>query len=153
MKYQLNDLYQQVILEHSKRPRFKGLEKTGYKVLRLKNPVCGDDVTVECRLNQDATLTVHHQGSGCSICCASASVMCELSNKKTTDEVKKYIITFYKLIKGEINQEEAEILEDGVAFSNVHNFPPRIKCATLPWLALESILNGNEGDQDVEEES
>lgn len=146
----INDLYRQVIMDHYKSPRNKGLkEGEGYHNLRLKNPSCGDDVTIQAKLENGIITSIRHEGSGCSICCSSASVMSEVLKGKTIEEAKAIIEDFYALIKGEeVKNEDA--LEDAIAYQGVANFPARVKCATISWRALGAILEGQSGEKDVE---
>lgn len=146
----INDLYRQVIMDHYKSPRNKGLkEGEGYHNLRLKNPSCGDDVTIQAKLENGVITSIRHEGSGCSICCSSASVMSEVLKGKTIEEAKAIIEDFYALIKGEEVKDE-DALEDAIAYQGVANFPARVKCATISWRALGAILEGQSGEKDVE---
>ncbi len=146
----INDLYRQVIMDHYKSPRNKGLkEGEGYHNLRLKNPSCGDDVTIQAKLENGIITSIRHEGSGCSICCSSASVMSEVLKGKTIEEAKAIIEDFYALIKGEEVKDE-DALEDAIAYQGVANFPARVKCATISWRALGAILEGQSGEKDVE---
>ena len=147
----INDLYRQVIMEHYKYPRNKGLkEEDGYVNLRLKNPSCGDDVTIQAKIENDLITGIRHEGTGCSICCSSASVMSEVLKGKTIKEAEAIINDYYNLIKGEEVLDE-DSLDEAIAYRGVANFPARVKCATLAWRALGAILQGQKGEQDVEE--
>lgn len=147
----INDLYRQVIMEHYKSPRNKGLkEEDGYVNLRLKNPSCGDDVTIQAKIENDLITGIRHEGTGCSICCSSASVMSEVLKGKTVKEAEAIINDYYNLIKGEEVLDE-DSLDEAIAYRGVANFPARVKCATLAWRALGAILQGQKGEQDVEE--
>lgn len=147
----INDLYRQVIVEHYKNPRNKGLkEGPEYRSLRLKNPSCGDDVTIQVKTNDNIVEEVHHNGSGCSICCSSASVMSEIMKGKTISEAEAMVEDFYALIKGEEPTNE-EALDEAMAFMGVSQFPARVKCATLSWKAFGALLIGEEGVKDIHE--
>lgn len=147
----VNNLYRQVIVEHYKNPRNKGLkEDSKYHSLRLKNPSCGDDVTIQVLVEDGLVKEVRHQGTGCSICCASASVMTEIIKGKTISEAEKTINAFYALIKGEAQSDEDE-LDEAIAFAGVAQFPARVKCATLSWKALGALLVGEDGEREVHE--
>ena len=129
----------------------KGLkEDEGYVNLRLKNPSCGDDVTIQAKIENDLISGIRHEGTGCSICCSSASVMSEVFNGKTVKEAEAIINDYYNLIKGEEVLDE-DSLDEAIAYRGVANFPARVKCATLAWRALGAILQGQKGEQDVEE--
>ena len=137
----INDLYRQVIIDHYKNPRNKGLlTDPSYVTLRLKNPSCGDDSTVQARLEGDVIKDVKFEGTGCSICCSSASVMSEVLKGKTISEAKAIINDFYGIIKA---------LDEAIAYVGVSQFPARVKCATLAWKAMGAIL---EGETELEDE-
>lgn len=144
----ISELYSQIISDHRKYPRNKGLIK-GYRTLRLKNPSCGDDVTIQLDVKDNVIKDIRHDGSGCAICCSSASVMSELLKGKNTSEADEIINDFYELIKGNIPVDE-ERLEEAIVYYNIHNFPPRAKCATLSWRALDALLKGETGELDNE---
>ena len=144
---EINDLYRQVIMDHYKNPRNKGLiEDKTYISLRLKNPSCGDDTTIQAKIKDGVIEKVRFEGTGCSICCASSSVMTEVLKGKTIKEAKEIINDFYNLIKGEEVKDE-ESLDEAIAFSGVHQFPARVKCATLSWKAMGTILESVEKDE------
>ena len=145
---QISELYGQVIKEHSKYPRNKGL-KEGYATLRFKNPSCGDDITVQAKLENGIITDIRHAGSGCAICCSSASVMSETLIGKTVKEAEEIISDFYELIKGNLPEDEDK-LEEAIVYINIHNFPPRAKCATLSWRALDALLHGELGEKSDE---
>lgn len=147
----ISDLYRQVIMDHYKSPRNKGLKQDdGYINLRLKNPSCGDDVTIQALIVNGIIKEVRHEGTGCSICCSSASVMTEVLKGKTVEEAEAIINDYYSLIKGEEVKDE-DALDEAIAYRGVANFPARVKCATLSWRALGAILEGKKGEHNVEE--
>lgn len=135
----IENLYRQVIMDHYKNPRNKGLK--GYPHVHLKNPSCGDDITIEANLVDGKIKEVRHQGSGCSICCSSASVLTEVMSGKSVDEGKQIIEKYFSMMKGEEISDEEE-LEEALVYEGVSKFPARIKCATISWKALEKLLNG-----------
>lgn len=135
----IENLYRQVIMDHYKNPRNKGLK--GYPHVHMKNPSCGDDITIEAKIEDNIVKEINFQGSGCSICCSSASVLTEVLKGKTVEEVKKLINKYYAMIKGE-NVTDEEALEEALVYEGVSKFPARIKCATISWKALEKLLNG-----------
>lgn len=147
----INDLYRQVIMEHYRFPRNKGLNSdSSFINLRLKNPSCGDDITVQAKVEKGIITSIRHEGTGCSICCSSASVMSEVLKGKTIQEAKNIINDYYRLIKGEEVLDE-EALDEAIAYQGVAQFPARVKCATISWKAIGAILEGQTGEQDVEE--
>lgn len=133
----LDQLYRNLILDHAKNPRHKGLK--GYPSCHLRNPSCGDEITVEALLEGKKVQEVNHDGHGCSICCASASILSELVSGKNISEVRKIIEEYYKMLKGE-TEIDAELLDEALAFRGVALFPARYKCATISWQALTEIL-------------
>lgn len=141
MNNDLENLYRQVIMDHYKNPRNKGLK--GYPHVHLKNPSCGDDITIEANIEGDVVKEVRHEGKGCSICCSSASVLTEVMKGKTVEEAKDIINEYLKMMRGEAVDDER--LEEALVYEGVSKFPARIKCATISWKALERLL---EGDKD-----
>lgn len=139
----LENLYKQVIFDHYKNPRNKGLK--GYDHVHLRNPSCGDDITVEIKIDEKGIIQeINHEGSGCSICCSSASVLSETLKGKTVDEAEHLIKEFYDMMMGNNNPDEE--LEEALVYQGVSKFPARIKCATLSWKAVERLLNGEKDE-------
>ena len=138
----ITQLYNQVINDHRKYPRNLGLIE-GYKTLKVKNPSCGDDVTVQLDIKDGIIKEVRHIGTGCVICCSSASVMSEVLKGKTVEEASSIIEDFYELIKGNMPKDE-DRLEDAIVYVNIHNYPPRAKCATLAWRAADTLIHADE---------
>lgn len=136
----LDNLYRQVIMEHYKNPRNKGLK--GFKSAHIKNPSCGDDITIEADIVDGKISHLNHEGTGCSICCSSASVMCELLEGKTVNDAKRIITKYNNMIKGEEIDDEDE-LEEALVYQGVCKFPARVKCATISWKALEKLVSGD----------
>lgn len=140
---ELDTLYQEVILDHSKRPRnFRPLENAdrhadGY------NPLCGDKVTIYLRLADDRIADISFQGSGCAISTASASILTEALKGKTRAEAEALFETFHKLVTGQpVKSADAPALGKLAVFSGVSEFPVRVKCASLAWHTLRSALAG-----------
>ena len=144
----ITDLYNQVLKDHRNYPRNKGLIE-GYKTLKVKNPSCGDDVTVQLDIVDGIIKDVRHIGTGCAICCSSASVMSETLKGKNLEDANDIIEDFYELIKGNYPEDE-DRLGDAIVYVNIHNYPPRAKCATLAWRAAGAIIHGEEGDKEDE---
>jgi len=143
MSTDLRDLYQEVILDHSKRPRnFKPLPEAN-RSAEGYNPLCGDRETVYLKLDGDRVQDVAFQGAGCAISTASASMMTERVKGMTRKEAEELFERFRALITGAKppvgGGPELEKLE---VFSGVREYPVRIKCATLPWHTLKAALNG-----------
>jgi nitrogen fixation protein NifU and related proteins len=133
----IEHLYRQVIMEHYKNPKNKGfVADNSYMTVHLNNPSCGDEMTVQLKVDNHKIIDILHQGTGCSICCSSASVMSETLKNKSLDEAILILHEFYELIKG--YPFNPEILKgDAVVYQGVAQFPARVKCATLAWKAAE----------------
>ena len=140
MNNDLNSLYRTIIMDHYKNPRHKGLK--GYPHVHIKNPSCGDDITVEAKVVDGIVEDINHIGTGCSICCSSASILSELLSGKTVEEANEIINLFYELVQGK-EIKDIDKLEEALVFQGVSKFPARIKCATIPWKALERVLSGD----------
>ena len=137
----LEQLYRQVIMDHYKNPRNKGLlSEEGYHSVHLKNPTCGDDVTVQVKIDQGKIQDIRHEGTGCSICCSSASVMSQALKEKTVEEAKALTENFYEIVKGQDFDEDLD-MGDAPVYQGVAKFPARIKCATIAWKACETAVN------------
>lgn len=136
----LKTLYREVIMDHYKNPKNKGLKNMDpYHMVHLTNPSCGDDLRVEIVVQNGKVIDVRQDGKGCSICLSSASVMSELLIGKTVEEAKELIQSFYSMVKGEELPNEDK-LEEAVAYKGVRDFPARIKCATLAWKCVEKAI-------------
>lgn len=144
----LRDLYQEVILDHSRRPQnFRALETPTRKAEGF-NPLCGDRVTVYLDLADDRIRDVGFQGQGCSISKSSASMMTVAIKGKTRVEAEALFHQFHEMLTGQTYDEKA--LGRLAVFSGVSGFPARVKCATLPWHTLRAALGGTEGDVSTE---
>ena len=136
----LKTLYRQVIMDHYKNPKNKGLKnKAPYHLVHLTNPSCGDDMRVEIIVSNGKVIDVRQEGKGCSICLSSASVMSDLLIGKNVDEAKALIHGFYSMVSGEELPDEDK-LEEAIAYKGVRDFPARIKCATLAWKCVEKAI-------------
>ena len=138
----LNDVYNELIMENSMNSyNKKKLEKADYCEVG-HNPNCGDEITLELKLNGDIIEDMAFSGHGCAISQASTSIMIDVLKGKTVEEAKEIIKTFIDMIKRETkSEEELEKLEEAIAFRNVANMPARVKCALLAWHTIEDILN------------
>lgn len=137
----LEALYQEIILDNYKRPSHRGLRESFGVEVHHVNPTCGDEITLRLALAGDRIQELSWDGIGCSISQSSTSVMSELVDSKTLDDVAKISEAFLTLMqgKGTVVPDE-ELLEDGVAFSGVAKYPARIKCALLGWMALKDAI-------------
>lgn len=136
----LDHLYREIIMEHYKNPRNKGLvEDSHYHSNRIKNPSCGDDVTVQVFVEDGMVKDVKQNATGCSISVASASVLSETLIGKTVEEAKSIIDNYLNMVTNK-DYDDSIDLEEAAVFEGVKKFPARIKCASIAWVALKDIL-------------
>ena len=140
MSADLTELYQQVILDHNRRPRNRGKLPTANRVAHGDNPTCGDQCNVYLRLDGDRIGEISFDGSGCAISQASASLMTTQLKGKTASEALGLYKNFHEIVT---TGKEPEEISDLAAFAGVHAFPARIKCATLGWHAALEALKGD----------
>ena len=137
----LTDLYQEVILDHSRHPRNFGHAEDANREAKGNNPLCGDRIAIYLRVEDGVIADVTFEAKGCAISLASASMMTELVKGKTEDEAEALFGLFRALVTGKDGNAVAEgNLEDLEALSGVREFPSRIKCATLAWHAMKAAL-------------
>ena len=138
----LSDVYNELIMEHSMNSyNKKKLENANFCEIG-HNPNCGDEITLQLKIDGDKIQDMAFSGHGCAISQASTSIMIDTLKGKTIEEAKEIIKTFIEMIKRETkSEEELEKLEDAIAFRNVANMPARVKCALLAWHTIEDILN------------
>jgi nitrogen fixation NifU-like protein len=140
----LSDLYQEVILDHNRRPRNYGALDGATGEARGHNPLCGDQVTVFVKLDGDRVADVRFVGSGCAISKASASLMTEAVKGHTRSEVESLFDRFHAMVTAPLDREAGdESLGKLTVLGGVREFPVRIKCASLPWHTLKSALAGD----------
>ena len=137
----LTDVYNDLIMEHSMNSyNKKKLEGADYSEIG-HNPNCGDEITLELKLNGNKIEDMAFTGHGCAISQASTSIMIDTLRGKTIEEAKEIIKTFIEMIKRETTDEEQlKKLEDAIAFKNVSNMPARVKCALLAWHTLDDMI-------------
>ena len=140
MSDDLSDLYQQVILDHSKSPRnFHKLDGAN-RTAQGYNPLCGDNITLYLNLDGEVIKDISFQGSGCAISKASASILTATLKGKTRAEVKALFEKVHAMVtSGSVNGEDLGKL---AVFAGVHKFPARVKCAILPWHAAIAAMEG-----------
>ena len=152
MRADLRELYQETILDHSKKPRnFREMPEATGRAQGF-NPLCGDKATVFVRLEDGVVRDVSFKGAGCSISTASASMMTESLKGKSRSEVEAIFERFHALITSDPSraaENAAPELGKLAAFSGVSEFPVRVKCASLPWHTLKAALQG-EGQASTE---
>jgi nitrogen fixation protein NifU and related proteins len=140
----LRDLYQEVILEHSKQPRnYRALDPANHKAEGY-NPLCGDHFTIFLQMDGDAIRDISFQGSGCAISKASASMMTQAIKGKSRAEAEGVFRKFHDLVTGHAKQASGEDLGKLAVFSGVSEFPVRVKCATLAWHTLQAAMEGKQ---------
>lgn len=136
----IKHLYRQIILDHHKSPKNKGLvESSDYQTERLFNPACGDDIKVQVLIKNNIIKDIKQDGQGCSICCSSASIMSEVLKEKKIKDANEIIQSFYNMLMDKPFNKDI-ITGEMLAYSGVKDFPARIGCATLPWKAIEKLL-------------
>jgi nitrogen fixation NifU-like protein len=140
MSADLTELYQQVILDHNRRPRNRGRLPTANRVAHGDNPSCGDQCSVYLQLDGDRIKDISFDGSGCAISMASASLMTTQLKGKTAPEAEALYQKFHEIVT---TGKEPEEISDIAAFAGVHTFPARIKCATLGWHAALNALKSD----------
>jgi nitrogen fixation NifU-like protein len=136
---EIGALYQEMILDHYRRPRNKGALDKPDATVEMKNPLCGDEITLQVAFEGDSVCDLRFSGRGCSISQASASMMTQLVKGKSTEEVSAIRKQFRELMLGNPSADDAQ-LGSLRALSGVARFPARVKCALLAWSALESAL-------------
>jgi nitrogen fixation protein NifU and related proteins len=139
---ELSELYQQVILDHNKKPRnFHKLENAN-RSAEGYNPLCGDHLNVYLHVENDQVQDVSFEGSGCAISKASASMMTQAVKGRTKEEAETLFNEFHRMAMGELDEEnEPNHLGRLTIFAGVRDFPARVKCATLSWHTMHAALN------------
>jgi nitrogen fixation protein NifU and related proteins len=140
---EMDGLYQEVILDHCKRPRnFRTLEDAN-RTAKGYNPLCGDKLTLYLKVEDGRVTNAAFQGSGCAISTASASILTESVKGKTVPEAEKLFGAFHDLVTGKTPPPDVDLGKLEV-FSGVSEYPARVKCATLAWHTLHSALKGTD---------
>lgn len=139
-KKRLKLLYQTIIKEHSQEPLNHGRLENKTGEFELFNPSCGDLISIQYILNDNVISDIQFEGYGCAISIASASIMTDLIKNKTIEDAIELIQLFLELVKDEQDLDTAP-LKDAIYLQGVSQFPMRIRCATLPWHALQRGLD------------
>jgi len=140
----LNSIYSQLIMEHNQSGHNKRSLKEASHRERGHNPSCGDDITLELKIEEDTIVDASFTGIGCAISQASTSMMIDLIKGKSKKEAMTFVELFISMIKREISDDkELEILEEAIVLKNISNMPARVKCAILAWHTLKEIINEN----------
>ena len=134
----MDQLYQEIILDHYKHPHGRGLRDPDAGEAHHVNPTCGDEVTVRVAVDGSVLSDISYDGMGCSISQASASVLHELLRGRSATDAFRVTSAFVELMqsRGQIEPDE-DVLGDAVAFAGVARYPARVKCALLPWMAFK----------------
>ena len=138
----LNNIYNELIMEHSMNSYNKKKIENADICDIGHNPNCGDEITLEVKMNGNVIEDMAFSGHGCAISQASTSIMIDTLKGKTIDEAKEIIKSFISMIKREeVDEKDLEKLEDAIAFKNVANMPARVKCALLAWHTLDDMIS------------
>jgi nitrogen fixation protein NifU and related proteins len=142
---ELSELYQQVILDHNKKPRnFRKIEAAN-RSAEGYNPLCGDQLTVYMQLEDEVVSDISFEGSGCAISKAAASMMTQAVKGKTKQDAETLFDEFHRMVTGELDSEAApNNLGRLTIFAGVRDFPARVKCASLSWHTMHAALNNQE---------
>jgi nitrogen fixation NifU-like protein len=139
----LRELYQEVILDHHKRPRNFRRPENANKHAEGFNPLCGDKVSVYLRVEDGIVRDIAFQGSGCAISTASASMMTESLKGRSEAEVVRIFAQFHDMVTGRHPEDHGASLGKLAVFAGVRDYPVRVKCATLAWHTLKAALDGS----------
>ncbi|HSR55392.1 MAG TPA: SUF system NifU family Fe-S cluster assembly protein [Alphaproteobacteria bacterium] len=137
----LRDLYQEVILDHSRSPRNFGHHEPSNREAKGNNPLCGDKFTIYALVEDGVVKDVSFEGRGCAISTASASLMTELLKGLTEDEAQALFERFHELVTGEKDEPLDEELDKLNVLAGVRGYPMRVKCATLAWHTMKAALD------------
>jgi len=148
MSDDLTELYQELILDHSRSPRNFRVMPNCRHVAQGNNPICGDNYTLYADLDGDVVRDISFQGSGCAISKASASILTESLKGKTRAEVR----AMFDKVRDMVTTGDADGLGKVAALAGVHKFPARVKCAILPWHALVAAMEGQSAVSTEKEE-
>ena len=142
---ELSELYQQVILDHNKKPRnFRVLEGAN-RVSEGLNPLCGDHLTVYMLMDEGVVKDLSFVGTGCAISKAAASMMTQAVKGKTREEAQDLFGEFHRMVTGELDESaEPNHLGRLTIFAGVRDYPARVKCASLPWHTMHAALEGED---------
>ena len=134
-------LYQEVILDHNRKPRNWGVLPDATHKAEGHNPLCGDHLTLTLKLNGDTVEAINFQGESCAICKASASMMTTAVKGKSSDDTEQMIREFRDMATGQLDAQALNHLGRLTVFAGVRDLPTRVKCAILPWHTLHAALN------------
>lgn len=138
----LKELYQEVVVDHNRSPRNFGRIENADRMLEGFNPLCGDRLTLYLNMDDGRISDIRFDGSGCAISVASASLMTEALKGRTVEEAERLFDAFHELLTAKQAAADPERLGKLAALAGVRDYPTRIKCATLCWHTLNSLLHG-----------
>lgn len=149
----LEQMYQEVILDHYKHPHHRGLREPFGAEVHHVNPTCGDEVTLRVALSEDGekVVDISYDGQGCSISQAATSVLTDQLIGRTVGEALETVAAFNEMVssRGKVEGDE-NVLGDGIAFAGVAKYPARVKCALLGWMAFkDALVQASEGLQEA----
>jgi nitrogen fixation NifU-like protein len=148
----LDALYQEIILDHNRRPRNYGELPGADRTVAGRNPLCGDEMTLWVRMDEDRIADARFVAQGCAVSKASASLMTAAVKGKTREEAQQLYERVHKLVTGKLGEEERGGMGPLAALGGVAKFPIRVKCASLPWHALRQALDGGPAKEPVSTE-
>ena len=140
----LRDLYQELILDHNRKPRNFGPLAGANRSARGVNPLCGDKVTVHLHVEDDRVTSVSFEGTGCAISIASASVMTESLKARSCEDARAMFERFHQMVAADDGGNDGAGMGKLAAFAGVRDYPARVKCATLAWHTLRAALDGDD---------
>jgi len=143
----LSNIYREIIMDHYKNPRNKGLSNDeSYQKCHIKNPSCGDAIDIESKVENGKIVDIRQDGSGCSICCASASIMSEVVKGMEVKQAEIFLDNYLKMVSNQEYDESID-LDELQVFDGIKDFPARVKCASISSQALLSTLKGGCKDE------
>ncbi|HEU0128250.1 MAG TPA: SUF system NifU family Fe-S cluster assembly protein [Pseudonocardiaceae bacterium] len=144
----LEQMYQQIILDHYRKPHRRGLREPFDSESYQINPTCGDEVTLRVALDGDRVADVSYEAMGCSISQAATSMLTDLVVDRTVAESMSTMDAFVEMVqsRGQVEPDE-DVLSDAVAFAGVSRYPARVKCALLGWMAFKDAVSRVDGDR------
>ena len=144
----LSSLYQSIILDHNRRPKNYGALDGATSRAEGHNPLCGDEVAVELKVEGDTIADVHFTAVGCAVSRAAASIMTQAVKGKSRAEAERLFERFHDLVTGKLtlSPTDARAMGEMAAFSGVSKFPIRVKCASMPWHTLRKALHSGASD-------
>jgi nitrogen fixation NifU-like protein len=148
----LDEVYQELILDHYKRPRCKGVLLSPDRKVDLNNPLCGDQISLTLKFTGETISEIAFDGHGCSISQATASIMAELLRGKTKDDARRLSGLFRGMIKSQIEGDALNDLGDALALEGVKRHSARIKCALLAWDCIDRGLTDGDGAASLRDE-